>query len=617
MAERDVVVLSGRSVCSLLVTAKTDAGIAGQDGGLSVQVGDTSYWFFGDTVLSQGGLLPNSAAWTVDTNASDCIELVPKEDGGRASPLLPQEPGELTVWPTGIEQASPDELHFYFISIIAADAPAPDEFPWRVAGVGIGTIELPGLTAERLLAGSLIWQSDDPLPTHTFSDDKYIYTLHDSMRDHLVTDTIVSRVPKDRRSSPAAYEYWEPLSGEWVGGLWDEASGTWDPALKDITPILSQVGLHNGVEVAYNPFLDSWLGVYAANLLTSINVRAAQDPLGPWSDEQTVLIDCSFYHGETSALFPCYTAVQHETYSRDGGRTIYITYSISDDYQVYLHEIRLAASINEWIGAEGEAAYLPAAAEAPAASILAGLGFYASDIPVPGFDAIHQFRNAATGQNRYGSTPPAHGDYQDLGVAFYAPTDADAAAATNELYSPVFRWTLGGGERYSPMNLLDAGYEPHEVAFYSPCPGGDSEAEASCLGSIRADEDFDSDGDGCSDLQELGLDATAGGQRDPNNFWDFFDVPDAANVRDGNVSLSIDIFSILYKMGATDEGGTAAINRNTDPMSPPPVDLTAYHPAFDRSPGPPGAAPWSLGPPDGRIDFVELFAVVWQYGHTC
>ena len=35
----------------------------------------------------------------------------------------------------------------------------------------------------------------------------------------------------------------------------------------------------------------------------------------------------------------------------------------------------------------------------------------------------------------------------------------------------------------------------------------------------------DSDGDGCSDAQELGSDWKLGGQRDPNNKWDFWDVP--------------------------------------------------------------------------------------------
>ena len=35
----------------------------------------------------------------------------------------------------------------------------------------------------------------------------------------------------------------------------------------------------------------------------------------------------------------------------------------------------------------------------------------------------------------------------------------------------------------------------------------------------------DTDGDGCLDVRDLGASHTTGGQRDPNNAWDFFDVP--------------------------------------------------------------------------------------------
>jgi hypothetical protein len=36
----------------------------------------------------------------------------------------------------------------------------------------------------------------------------------------------------------------------------------------------------------------------------------------------------------------------------------------------------------------------------------------------------------------------------------------------------------------------------------------------------------DTDKDGCTDAQELGPNHALGGQRDPTNFWDFFDTPD-------------------------------------------------------------------------------------------
>ncbi|MEX0785493.1 MAG: flexitail domain-containing putative surface protein [Dehalococcoidia bacterium] len=129
--------------------------------------------------------------------------------------------------------------------------------------------------------------------------------------------------------------------------------------------------------------------------------------------------------------------------------------------------------------------------------------------------------------------------------------------------------------------------------------------------------DRDSDGDGCSDVQELGPDPQLGGGRDPDSFWDFFDVPNMSNVRDGAVSLAPDAYSVILKLGAKDNNGAAIINRYSDPMSPPPADRSAYHPAFDRSPPPPGGDPWDSGPPDGAITLYDLLLVVFQYGHRC
>jgi hypothetical protein len=101
------------------------------------------------------------------------------------------------------------------------------------------------------------------------------------------------------------------------------------------------------------------------------------------------------------------------------------------------------------------------------------------------------------------------------------------------------------------------------------------------------------------------------------NFWDFFDTPDANNVRNGTIDLFGDIFRVAYRFGAHDAGGTAPINRNSDPLSAPPP-APGYHPAFDRSPPPQGGDPWDLGPPDGSISlFVDVFGAVAQFGDNC
>jgi hypothetical protein len=105
---------------------------------------------------------------------------------------------------------------------------------------------------------------------------------------------------------------------------------------------------------------------------------------------------------------------------------------------------------------------------------------------------------------------------------------------------------------------------------------------------------MDTDGDGCSDLEELGDDATTGGGRRPNHPWDFYDV-----TGDGTVDLFNDIFAVAFLFG-------------TAPPGPP------YDASFDRSAPKSGMDPWDMEGPDGVIDlFNDIFGVAFQFGNTC
>ncbi len=127
----------------------------------------------------------------------------------------------------------------------------------------------------------------------------------------------------------------------------------------------------------------------------------------------------------------------------------------------------------------------------------------------------------------------------------------------------------------------------------------------------------DSDGDGCSDAAEEQAapgSEVFGGRRDPDYYWDFFDTPGQENGRDRVVSVS-DIGRVVGRFGADDDGGAAAVNRSSDPLSAPPP--SGYHPAFDRSGAIPGQFPWNASPPDGIISIGDIGSVVAQFGHSC
>lgn len=136
-----------------------------------------------------------------------------------------------------------------------------------------------------------------------------------------------------------------------------------------------------------------------------------------------------------------------------------------------------------------------------------------------------------------------------------------------------------------------------------------------CWGNDSYDQLGDSDGDGCTDITENGTNAMQGGQRNPFYFWDFYDTPDENNVRDGTITLTDDILRVAGRFGANDDSGSASVNRNTDPLSPPPAE--GYHPAFDRG-AQDGPNPWNRAGPDGFITVVQdILGVASQFGHTC
>ena len=502
---RPVVVMADRLVCSLLGSPKATVGIRGEDGSHTVAVDGLVYWDFGDTLLADGSIIPNGLAWSADHDARDCISLEPKQTAGQAAPLLPSKSGEeLTVWPLGMEATAPGQVYFYYASVV----PDPERF-WRVAGVGLGSFDTETLTARRAMAGALLWPAGMPLPFRTFADQRYVYVFLHAARDPWATDTILARVAKESIEVPSSYEYWAPgrdgQPGGWVSDLWVEEAASWDPALNDIEPIWRQPAGHNGVEVAYNPYLKRWLAVYTSGFMTSVNVRAADRITGPWDSGETVLVDCTAFHPPPQESYVCYTGAQHEVYMRDGGRTIYVSYSNWDSYQVYLHEIRLAAPVRQWTNERGRALYLAGDSQPPEGFRQDGLAFYASDIAVPGVAPIHRWLHIEGGRVRYGATPPYPPDaYQDLGVDFHAPATAADAEATHALHAPVYRWSLGDLERYSPLNLGPAGFARHETAFYAPCPDFDNDGLTDCLESFIGSDahDADTDGDGPNDGYE-------------------------------------------------------------------------------------------------------------------
>jgi hypothetical protein len=111
----------------------------------------------------------------------------------------------------------------------------------------------------------------------------------------------------------------------------------------------------------------------------------------------------------------------------------------------------------------------------------------------------------------------------------------------------------------------------------------------------------DSDGDGCADGEETGPVETLGGQRDPLDPWDFFDVPVGMPPAKNKIIDLDDAFAVIAKFGAV--------------CGDPVPEAPTYDEAYDRSE--PTANPWITQGPDCVVDLNEFFWSLNSFGHTC
>jgi hypothetical protein len=126
----------------------------------------------------------------------------------------------------------------------------------------------------------------------------------------------------------------------------------------------------------------------------------------------------------------------------------------------------------------------------------------------------------------------------------------------------------------------------------------------------------DTDQDGCADGEEAGTSPTLGGQRDPTNFWDFFDVPAGTSPQRDKMVNIIDIAAVILRFGTVSDPPLTKEDAFAQALTVPP-DLRSYHAAFDRDSPIPGEDLWDLLPPDGAINIIDIAATVIQFGHTC
>lgn len=443
------VLLTRRTVCSLINDDALSASITGFDGVTSVVAGGRDYWLFGDSFLAvpsgEPAVVPASFAISSDLDASDCVRMTYQRAAGKVVPLFPRL-GENTAWPDGAIALTPDEITFY-IDKVHRDSP----FSWNVSDVGLGRLDVNQAQGTRV-AESLWNQGSGFADTVVgarspvrIGDDVYVFLYTSAGRNLLV------RVPSSRMADASAYSYW--TGSDWSSAPADAAS-LWPPVESDLPT-------DNGASVRYNEFLGKWLALRSMGLST-LQAQTADRLEGPWSDPY-LWLRCDQAQGVQAVIPTCYSGEQHQELTRDGGRTLYVTFSSQSPFSVWLLEVRLAVGIHEWRrGAEVEYS----AREPDGGGFEdGGVGFYAGDTPVPGFVPVYLWTK---GQDRqYAPASPGDG-FEQGGIVFYA-APAARVNKSDLTYTPVYRWDGPAAEHlYSPTPPAGGGFSQGPVSFFVP-----------------------------------------------------------------------------------------------------------------------------------------------------
>lgn len=303
--------------------------VAGTDLGSMTNIGDRTFFFFGDTFGerdpdSTGGQgdnwRSNVAAWTTDADPSDGITFDGwlTDDFGEAGAMVegdhdPDGTGEVTKIPTyGFEVDG--ALYVYYMSV--RHWGEPGEWDANYAGLARSTDE--GKTWKALKNPR--WPGDSnfiQVATAHVTEGGTEYVYFWSIPSGRFGSVDLMRVPATRAAveDPNAYSYF--------AGTGKDGSPRWSADMADAATVVD--GTIGELSVMWSSYLDRWLMTYSDG--GNAYIREGITPWGPWGDPIT-LASAADYPG-------LYSPYMNPRYVADGGRKIYFTMSLWGPYNVF------------------------------------------------------------------------------------------------------------------------------------------------------------------------------------------------------------------------------------------------------------------------------------------
>lgn len=307
------------------------AAVAGTDLGSMTNLGDRTYFFFGDTfgerdpgsTGGQGGIWrSNVSAWTTDDDPTDGITFdgwSPADDIGWAEALVEGEhdpndgEGEVTKIPThGF--AIGETLYISYMSVSYWGEPGA----WDANYAGLAKSTDKGETWTALDAPR--WPGDS-----NFIQVAPVI-VSDGGEDHVYFWSI----PSGRFGGvalmrvPATEEAVEDLSAySYFAGTEGDGAPVWSSDMTDAQLVVE--GTIGELSVMFSEYLDRWLMTYSDD--GNAYIREGITPWGPWNDP-VLLAPRSDYPG-------LYSPYMNPRYVTEGGRRIHFSLSLWGPYNVF------------------------------------------------------------------------------------------------------------------------------------------------------------------------------------------------------------------------------------------------------------------------------------------
>jgi hypothetical protein len=334
--------------------------MVGQDGAYSIPLNDKCLFFFGDTLIGKrtegeslwypggvplgpvdmggiGGLekmITNTGLLCYDKTGENGFRnfeyILDKK--GQLKQLIQHEADEDHNWYRiwclhGV--AIKDKVYLYFMKIkMLEEGEPPANFVVIGSGLAVGNEKDWNFKRVKYNDSYILWSEKDPCFASAIvfrENDEYVY-LYGTKNDRLEFHRLhLARVRPHEIEEIGSYEYFV-----------SEKDG-WTKDVKQSQPVFT--GMPNELSVGYNDYLECYLAVHSFELTGKIVGRTSPTPWGPWSEpvEFWQVVPHKILEGPQLELF--YAGKEHPYFSKDNGKTIYVTYIEFEEYYPHLIEI--------------------------------------------------------------------------------------------------------------------------------------------------------------------------------------------------------------------------------------------------------------------------------------